>query len=54
MSNPSRAFDGFKAVILKRIVYEGHKIGANVEEVDGKLIVHSGDNEMVVEFNQGS
>ena len=49
----SKMFDDFKALMLKLIAYEGNKVGGNVEEDDGKLIVHFGDNAMIVEFKQG-
>ena len=49
----SKMFDDFKALMLKLIAFEATKVGGRVEEVDGKLIIHFGDNEMVVEFKQG-
>ena len=48
----SKMFDDFKALMLKLIAFEANKIGGRVEEKDGKLIVHFGDNEMVVEFRK--
>ena len=50
----SKMFDDFKALMLKLIAHEADKIGGRVEEKDGKLVVHFGDHEMIVEFTKGT
>ena len=49
----SDMFNEFRKLMLRLIAFEANKRGGNVEEKDGKLVVHFGDNEMIVEFKQG-
>ena len=50
MSDMSEAF---KKLMFNLITHEAGKIGCRVEEKDGNLVVHFGDNQMTVTFSKG-